>query len=251
MSHILEADAVRKDVEKFYAEKIQSKAAQTDCCSPSDCDCAGSSVDFLENIPSTISSTSLGCSNPISAANLQPGEIVVDLGSGAGLDCFLAAREIGPTGKVIGIDMTSEMLERARSNADQLNVKNVEFREGLIENMPLEDGSADVLISNCVINLSPEKSAVFAEIQRVLRPGGRIVIGDIVSNGTLLPKFQEAEAGWECCISGAMTVDDYHKALAQAGFNQIEIQPVEGFDIAQPKTGHPFSAMITAIKPLH
>lgn len=138
----------------------------------------------------------LGCGNPIGQADLRPGETVLDLGSGAGFDAFLAAREVGPSGRVIGVDMTNEMVEKARGNAERLNVLNVEFRQGKIESLPLEDGAVDVAISNCVINLSPDKAAVFGEIHRVLKPGGRIIISDILRSGAIPKALRDDPAAY-------------------------------------------------------
>jgi arsenite methyltransferase len=165
----------------------------------------------------------LGCGNPTAFAGLRAGETIVDLGSGAGLDCFLAARGVGPQGRVIGVDMTPEMLERARGNAAKINATNVEFRQGEIENLPIADASVDVVISNCVINLSPDKPRVFREIARVLKPGGRMHVSDMVLNGELPEELKQHAEAYSACISGALQKADYLKAIADAGLTDITI----------------------------
>ena len=169
----------------------------------------------------------LSCGNPVEDADLQPGEVVVDLGSGAGRDVFRAARVVGPAGKVIGVDMTPQMLVLARHNAEKFvgktGIANVEFREGVIEKLPLEDGFADVVISNCVINLSPDKAAVFKEIHRTLKPGGRLVVSDIVLRRELSEAARRDEQLYACCIGGAMLKEDYLSTIQQAGFSEIAV----------------------------
>ena len=165
----------------------------------------------------------LGCGNPVAIASLREGETVLDLGSGAGFDCFLAANEVGDSGRVIGIDMTPDMLERARENARRGGYANVEFRLGEIENLPAADSSVDVVISNCVINLSPDKARVFAEAFRVLKPGGRLMVSDIVLLQELPDAIRASAAAYVGCISGAMMKDDYLAAITGAGFRDVEI----------------------------
>lgn len=167
----------------------------------------------------------LGCGNPQAIAALQPGEVVVDLGSGAGFDCFLAARQVGDTGRVIGVDMTIEMLKKARDNAGRLGLVNVEFRLGEIEHLPIADGAADVIISNCVINLSPDKAAVFAEAFRVLKAGGRVAISDVVMLRALPPEMASAKELFSCCVGGAASVADLEGWLAGSGFINIRVAP--------------------------
>ncbi len=181
-------------------------------------------AELLTGLPSEIAGFSAGSGDPISLAKLKPGETVLDLGSGAGLDCFLAARQVGESGRVIGVDMTPEMLERARSNARQINASNVEFREGYLEALPVEPASVDVVISNCVINLAPDKSRVFQEIFRVLKPGGRIAVSDTVANQPI-PEDAGKSKEWCSCASGALTKSAYQQELNQAGFTDILIQP--------------------------
>ncbi len=165
----------------------------------------------------------LGCGNPVALASLRPGETVLDLGSGGGIDCFLAARRVGPEGRVIGVDMTEEMIRLARENAEKSGLKNVEFRLGEIEKLPLEDDLVNVAISNCVINLSTDKEQVFREIFRVLKPGGRMMVSDIVLDGELPKNVKTSIAAYTGCIGGALQRDDYLAAIARAGFTQVEI----------------------------
>ena len=165
----------------------------------------------------------LGCGNPTAIASLRPGETVLDLGAGGGFDAFLAARAVGPTGHVIGVDMTAEMVTRARTNARKLAATNVEFRLGEIEHLPVADDSVDVILSNCVINLSPEKSAVFREAFRVLRVGGRLAISDVVAIAPIPAELQTQAAALAGCISGAAHVDDVKRMLTEAGFTSIEV----------------------------
>jgi len=165
----------------------------------------------------------LGCGNPQAIAAMRPGEVVVDLGSGAGIDCFLASRQVGPTGQVIGVDMTHEMLAKARANAEQVGAANVEFRLGEIEHLPIADNRADVVISNCVINLVPDKEQVYREAFRVLKPGGRLAIADVVNTAPLPPALAADPALLCGCIAGAATVRQIEDWLASAGFSDIRI----------------------------
>lgn len=170
----------------------------------------------------------LGCGNPVALASLKPGEVVLDLGSGAGFDAFLAAHAVGLTGRVIGVDMTAEMIAKARENALKADAGNVEFRQGTIENLPVEDASVDVVISNCVINLSPDKSRVFGEAFRVLRPGGRLMIADLVSLGELPASVQGNLAAYVGCIAGVSMKADYLRMLGEAGFDRVEVVHQKG-----------------------
>ena len=169
----------------------------------------------------------LGCGNPVALASLQPGEIVVDLGSGGGFDCFLAAKQVGETGRVIGVDMTPDMLNKARANAEKMQTKNVEFRLGEIEHLPVADNSTDIIMSNCVINLSPDKQSVYRDAYRILKPGGRLAISDIVALEPLPEEIQQNLALVSACVGGAATLDDTRVMLSEAGFIDIKITPKE------------------------
>ena len=247
------ADVVYDTVREHYA----ARARQLDsCCGPDDCCAPGSDAGLydaklLTELPPDVANFSLGCGDPISLAALQPGETVLDLGSGGGLDCFLAARQVGPAGRVIGVDMTPEMLARARAAAERLGASNVVFRQGYLEALPADDDSVDVVISNCVVNLSPDKPQVFREIHRVLRPGGRLAVSDIVTNGPLPAGVLTSLEAWGACVAGALDARDYASGLAAAGFVDVRIQPKGIADVAFSSlgAGAPFSAAITARKP--
>jgi SAM-dependent methyltransferase len=178
----------------------------------------------VDGLPESVTEMSLGCGNPTAIAALQPGEIVLDLGSGGGIDCFLAARQVGPEGRVIGLDMTPDMIKLARRNAKKIGATNVDFRYGEMEEMPLPDASVDVVISNCVINLSPDKDAVFSEVSRVLRPGGRMSVSDIVLNGELPRPILDSLHAWAGCIAGALDQEDYLAKVEAAGFEAIDVE---------------------------
>lgn len=182
----------------------------------------GYSVEELTSIPAE-ANMGLSCGNPTAVANLQPGEVVVDLGSGGGLDVFLAARKVGPAGKAIGIDMTAAMIERAQANAKKGDYANVEFHLAGIDNIPLPDASVDCVISNCVLNLAPDKPAVFREIARILKPGGRLAVSDIALKKELPAAIASSLAAYVGCIAGAIRIDTYREELLQAGFEYVEI----------------------------
>ncbi|MEM3737003.1 MAG: arsenite methyltransferase [Candidatus Bathyarchaeia archaeon] len=184
---------------------------------------AGYTREDFDWLPPTVTEVSLGCGNPTALAGLRDGEIVLDLGSGGGIDAFLAAKKVGPKGKVIGIDMTPAMVERARTNAERLGISNVEFKLGEMEKIPLENGTIDVVISNCVINLSPNKPQVFREIYRVLKPRGRIAISDMATNGPIPEVVQHLIGLWVGCIAGALNVREYEEMLRDAGFRDIKV----------------------------
>ncbi len=184
----------------------------------------GYSKEDLDSAPEG-SNMGLGCGNPVALASLKPGETVVDLGSGGGFDCFLAARQVGNTGKVIGVDMTPDMVSKARMNAEKMGADTVEFRLGEIEHLPMADNSADIIMSNCVINLSPDKQKVYGDAFRVLKPGGRLAISDVVATAPLPDEIQQDLALLSACVGGAATIDDTLKMLERAGFEDIEIIP--------------------------
>lgn len=217
---------IHEVVREHYAERIKNNAS---CCGPSDCCSTDSSlypVDLLATLPQGESAVSYGCGDPITLASLQPGQTVLDLGSGAGIDCFFAAKKVGETGHVIGVDMTPEMLERARGSAQRMNIQNVEFRQGYIEELPVDANSVDVIISNCVINLSPYKEKVFAETFRVLKPGGKLAVSDIVTDGELPESVRKSLSAWASCVAGAVDAREYVGMLEAAGFSDISITPV-------------------------
>ena len=175
----------------------------------------------VADLPATVTDVSFGCGNPTAIAALQPGEVVLDLGSGGGIDCFLAAKMVGPTGRVFGVDMTGEMIALARKNAGKVGATNVEFRLGEIEHLPIEAGTVDVIISNCVINLSPDKPQVFREAFRVLRPGGRLQVSDVVWTKPVPDSVKDDLEKWAGCIAGALVESDYLGHIATAGFSDI------------------------------
>lgn len=227
-THQTDETKIRAHVQAYYSERVQSPAAGGCCTKSSDHavnipDLAGYQRDVLASIPQNAAEKSFGCGDPLAFAEVQAGQTVLDIGSGAGIDCFIASQKVGPTGKVIGLDMTPAMLETARRNARKGDYTNVEFRHGEAENMPVEDGSVDWVISNCVINLSPAKEKVFAEIKRVLKPGGRISISDIVADA--LPDFVRQDQTAYCgCIGGAIPEAEYLRLLAQAGLEEIHVE---------------------------
>jgi len=208
----------------------ESKAAPASCCGPSEApiESTGSAARLysdqeLGDLPNSVTGASLGCGNPTAIAELEPGEVVLDLGSGGGIDCFLAAQKVGAEGQVIGLDMTTDMIKLARRNAKKVGATNVEFRYGEMEEIPLPDESVDVIISNCVINLSPDKDAVFGEAFRVLRPGGRMMVSDMVVNGELSPAIRSQLDAWAGCVAGALKESDYVNKIRAAGFGEVEI----------------------------
>jgi arsenite methyltransferase len=207
-----------------------AKAATASCCGSPEITSQqltalmGYSKEDIDSAPEG-SNMGLGCGNPVALASLKPGETVVDLGSGGGFDCFLAARQVGSTGKVIGVDMTPDMVSKARMNAEKMGIDTVEFRLGEIEHLPVADNSADIIISNCVINLSPDKQKVYGDAFRVLKPGGRLAISDVVATAPLPDEIQQDLALLSACVGGAATIDDTVKMLEKADFQEIEIVP--------------------------
>jgi arsenite methyltransferase len=215
---------VRETVRERYGKIASSSGGG--CCGSSGAEVVmsraiGYSADELGSIPAE-ANLGVGCGNPTAFAEIRPGDVVLDLGSGAGIDCFLAANATGPEGRVIGIDMTDEMLDRARKNAERGGYANVEFRKGVIEDLPVESASVDVVISNCVINLSPDKAKVFAEIHRVLKPGGRMLVSDIVVTEPLPEEIRDSVEAWAGCVAGAMLDVEYLALVRKTGFATVE-----------------------------
>jgi SAM-dependent methyltransferase len=237
-------DDLRNTVQNYYAERAETSSS---CCGPSNL----YSPELLTNLPDEVANFSLGCGNPVTAAELQEGEIVLDLGSGGGLDCFLSAKAVGETGFVIGVDMTPEMIERSSKAAEKMGIQNVEFRHGYLESLPIEDSSVDVVLSNCVINLSPDKKQVFSDIFRTLKPGGRISVSDIVSNGKIPDEILQMKDSWSSCAAGALPVEEYINGLANAGFIEIEVAAKDNQGILHNVLPDEplFSALVTARKP--
>ena len=220
------------------------------------------------SLPETAVLASLGCGNPTALAELHAGEVVLDLGSGGGIDVLLSAKRVGPTGRAYGLDMTDEMLALARNNQRQAGATNVEFLKGEIEHIPLPDASVDVIISNCVINLSADKDRVLAEAFRVLKPGGRFAVSDVVTRGAIRPEIRASAMAWVGCVAGALDEDDYRHKLAAAGFSDIGVEPTRiytaedareflsanGLDtsvVSDEMDGKFLSAFIRAVKPAH
>jgi SAM-dependent methyltransferase len=249
------SDPIHTAVREHYGTLARTRQGNDSCCSTGCCDSLYP-ADQLTELPSGVTDLSLGCGDPVSLADIREGDTVLDLGSGGGIDCFLAAKRVGPAGRVIGVDMTPEMLERARANAAKLNAANVEFRAGQIEALPVEDGTVDVIISNCVINLSPDKPQVFREMFRALKPGGRVAVSDIVTNGPMSPLVAKGMEAWAACVAGALDAKDYREGLEAAGLLDVAVTPKDGAGfagtvntvLAKIPAGTPFSAMITARK---
>jgi arsenite methyltransferase len=259
--------------EKYGQAALRVNTGGSSCCGPGTSgNCADPITSNLydqlqaQQIPDEALLASLGCGNPTALARLNPGEVVLDLGSGGGIDVLLSAKRVGSTGKAYGLDMTDEMLALANENMRKAGVKNVEFLKGEIEHIPLPDNSVDVIISNCVINLSADKDKVFREALRVLKPGGRLAVSDVVTRGEMLPAIRQRVLLWVGCISGALEENEYRVKLASAGFENIEIEPtrvyrledarefLSGQDIhvdaiAPQVDGKFMSAFVRAVKP--
>src|SRR5713226_8014448 len=259
--------------EKYGQAALRGKSGS--CCGTADsngstCDPITSNLydaTQMQQVPGEALQASLGCGNPTALAELNPGEVVLDLGSGGGIDVLLSAKRVGPTGKAYGLDMTDEMLALANENKRKAGAENVEFLRGEIENIPLPDNSVDVIISNCVINLSADKDRVLREAFRVLKPGGRFAVSDVVTRGEMLPEIRQSVLAWVGCIAGALEENDYRNKLVAAGFEQIDIEPTriyraedareflagQGIDvdaIAPQVDGKFLSAFIRAAKPI-
>ena len=265
-----------KDVvkEKYGEAALRVNSGGSACCgaataSGAGCDPITSNLyddSQAEQIPAAAMLASLGCGNPTALAQLNPGEVVLDLGSGGGIDVLLSAKRVGPTGKAYGLDMTDEMLALANANKQKAGSHNVEFLKGEIEHIPLPDNSVDVIISNCVINLSADKDRVLREAFRVLKPGGRLAVSDVVTRGEMLPEIRSSVLLWVGCIAGALEENEYRSKLVSAGFEQVEVEPTriyrvddareflarEGVDVdalAPQVDGKFMSAFIRAAKP--
>ena len=249
-------DAVRAAVREVYA------GAASGCAVPGCCGAGANASLQLGYSPEDLAGApegadlGLGCGNPQAIAALRPGETVLDLGSGGGFDCFLAAKQVGPSGRVIGVDMTPAMVTKARANAARVKADNVEFRLGEIEHLPLADATVDAILSNCVINLSPDKEAVFREAFRVLRPGGRLAISDIVATAPLPDTLRDRLEAFTGCIAGAASIEDHERMLRAAGFEGVRVSPrAESKDLIagwMPGTGaedHVASATIEGRRP--
>jgi arsenite methyltransferase len=249
------AEEIRTSVRDRYGAVARKEGTEcgcsSSCCSPA----LGYTADELAQAPAG-AHLGLGCGNPQAIADLKPGETVLDLGSGGGFDCFLAARAVGQNGKVIGVDMTHEMITLSRKNAAKSGYENTEFRLGEIEHLPVADASVDVIMSNCVINLSPDKPQVFREAFRVLKRGGRLAVSDMVASGKLPEEMQSDLASYSACVGGASPVDELAAMITEAGFTDVRIDPKEesrsfvkdwvpGKDIEN----HVLSAAIQAVKP--
>ena len=262
----LTADQIHEEVKERYgrlADEFKLEMAAS-CCSPeAEVGCCDVDEEALFNnlysadtswLPEDVTGLSLGCGDPITLAGLEPGLTVLDLGSGAGIDCFMAARQVGPTGHVIGVDMTPSMLEKANRNKEKVGLDNVEFRQGQIEDMPVDSDSVDVILSNCVINLSPNKTAVFREAYRVLKPGGRLAVSDVVTLGKFTPEQRADMAAWTGCITGAEDVADYVGFMKAAGFTNISVRDKNNPDVelaeslAHAGEAKTMSARVTAVK---
>ena len=282
----LEKEQIRESVRDTYGKvaiagvSAYGASQGTSCCGPADksaettpvssCGCGepgfrakqmsttmGYSKEDMDSVPEG-ANMGLGCGNPVALSSLKPGETVVDLGSGGGFDCFLAAREVGNTGRVIGVDMTPEMVSKARKNAEGAGTSNVEFRLGEIEHLPVADKCADIVMSNCVINLSPDKQAVYRDAFRVLKPGGRLSISDVLATAPLPEKIRNNLSLLGACIGGAATVGDTEEMLEQVGFTDISITPKDNSrDLIrqwnpaknQQASDYVLSAHIEAVKP--
>jgi SAM-dependent methyltransferase len=249
-------DRIRSQVRTAYASVAKGGSG----CSVGCCGTEGAGSLTLGYSPEDLASVpegadlGLGCGNPQAIAALRPGETVLDLGSGAGFDCFLAGKRVGRTGRVIGVDMTPEMVTKARENGRRVDASNVEFRLGEIEHLPVADAAVDVILSNCVINLSPDKSAVFREAFRALKPGGRLAISDVVALQTMPPELANSVAALTGCVAGAATIDELRSWLTGAGFQsvRIEARPESGKIMSRCMPGtedYVASATIEALKP--
>ena len=224
------------------AEAVNNSGQSGSCCGPSACGCSVSitsnlySAEETGDLPRGAVAASLGCGNPTALTDLQPGETVLDLGSGGGIDVFLSAKRVGPAGKVYGLDMTDAMLDLARANQAKAGATNVDFLKGTIESIPLPSNSVDVIISNCVINLSSDKDAVLREAFRVLKPGGRFAVSDVVVRGDVPPEVRRNMELWVGCIAGALQDSEYEQKLRAAGFTDVSVEPWRVYNIDEARS---------------
>jgi SAM-dependent methyltransferase len=256
MSNVIPLSDVRESVREFYAERARNNDT---CCTPTAGKSSAGSCcsdnpfhdeQLLVGIPDDVANFTLGCGDAVSLAHVQPGETVIDLGSGGGLECFIAAKQAGERGHVIGIDMTPDMLSKAWANAARMKTATVDFRFGYLEALPVQANTADVIMSNCVINLSPDKPQVFREMFRVLKPSGRIAVSDVVATGELSEEVRQDMTLWGGCYAGALAMDVYAAQLRDAGFVNVKIDQKNGAaDDVPALKGIIFSAAITAVKP--
>ena len=244
-SHVKELPMSSTQIQQAVREKygeIARSVGKTGCCGPTACGCGDPitsdlySADETAGLPDRAVAVSLGCGNPTALIELQPGQTVLDLGSGGGIDVLLSARRVGPSGKVYGLDMTDDMLSLARENQRKAGATNVEFLKGTIEAIPLPDCSVDVIISNCVINLSVDKDAALREAFRVLKPGGRFAVSDVVIRGDAPPEVRRSMELWVGCVAGALRDDDYVSKLQAAGFMDVELDPWRVYQIEDART---------------
>src|SRR6058998_2148549 len=238
------SDEIKQTVKEKYGQAAHRVAGgeRGSCGGTGSCGCdpvSSNLYDATETavLPEGAVLASLGCGNPTALADLHEGEVVLDLGSGGGIDVLLSARRVGPLGKAYGLDMTDEMLELARENARKAGVRNVEFLKGEMEDMPLPDASVDVIISNCVVNLSPDKDAVLREAHRVLRPGGRFAVADIVTRGKMPAELKRSLELWAGCVAGALSENEYRAKLRAAGFGDIEVEAVREYTADDAASG--------------
>jgi arsenite methyltransferase len=253
---------IHEEVKARYgriAAESQPEAVSSCCDGDTAASCCDTSSLYdidIAWLPGDVTNLSLGCGDPITLAELQPGQTVLDLGSGGGIDCFMAARQVGEAGHVIGVDMTPAMLQKANENKAKVNLSNVEFRLGQIEDLPVESSSVDVIISNCVINLSPDKTAVFRETFRVLKPGGRLAVSDMVTLGRFTAQERGDMDAWADCITGAEDVADYVSSIKAAGFVNISVRDKGNPDVELVNalslggSAKLFSARVTAERPI-
>ncbi|HET8925898.1 MAG TPA: arsenite methyltransferase [Candidatus Acidoferrum sp.] len=234
---------IQEAVQKKYGEAAQRASSGGSACCGGGAELSGCdpiTKDLYSDaeksaLPATVVAASLGCGNPTALAQLKPGEVVLDLGSGGGIDVILSAKRVGPTGKAYGLDMTDEMLALARENQKKAGVENVEFLKGAIENIPMPDNTVDVIISNCVINLSGDKDRVLREAFRVLKPGGRFAVSDVVVRGSVPPDIRKSMELWVGCIAGALEEYDYRDKLYAAGFESVDIEPTRVYKVEEAR----------------